>query len=313
MGMLLVVSMLAARAAEPSCVDRRAEAPAAVAEQLRDIIASGANDRALERVSSAEQQLPCLAHFVTSEDLASMYQLAGTATFYSERRDAAAPLFRRAVVVAPTIPFDRANLGADAGAAYDAARIEVAAGPTGTVLAVGPVVVDGSTIRPGSSVVLPAGVHLVQEGADGGVRSTLLEVADGARLRVGTPDPSLVAARKTLETRRRGTAYVASATLALVAGGLYGAAVAQEDALDALDPESVADPAQRARSAQFGANAAVSGAVLALGSSVALAVRALTLEVELFPGMSSEDAPLPRRTMRAARESAPGSAGDTTP
>jgi hypothetical protein len=147
----------------------------------------------------------------------------------------------------------------------------------GTLVAVGPVVVDGTTIRTGSTVVVPAGVHLVQEGFDGRVRTTTLQVTDGARLEVGTLDPAVAAARAALARRKRLTAYSAAGALTTLAGGLYVAAVLQERSIGDVSPEVVDDPEGRARSLQLGANASLVGTGLALGGAVTFFAQGLAL------------------------------------
>ena len=262
-----------ARAEEP-CV---AADPGVVAEELRNVLATGSNEAAASKVASAETGFRCLRSFVSAEDLGSMYQLAGTAVHYSARPSDATVLFRRAATVAPTIPFDARNLGEAAAQAYAAAREEVTAGPVGTLVAIGPVVVNGTTIRTGSSVVLPVGTHLVQEGSEGGVRTTTLTLAADARVRVGTPDPAVLEARRALLRRKRMTALGASAGLALISGGLVIAAQIQEAGFLELDPEAVEDPVARARSAQLGANASLIGSVAAAAAAAGLAWQGATL------------------------------------
>jgi hypothetical protein len=270
-----------AHAAEAECV---AASPGAVAEELRNVLAMGSNESAAQKVKTAEESFRCLRAFVSAEDLGNMYQLAGTAVYYSTRRDEADALFRRAATVAPTIAFDGRNLGADAATAYAAALVAISTGPMGSIQAIGPIVVDGTTIRTGSSVVLPVGTHLVQEGIDGGVRTTTLTIEAGATLRVGTPDPAVAAARRALLRRKRTTALVASAGLAAVSGGLVTAARVQEQGFLELDPEAVDDPVARARSAQLGANASLIGSVMAAVGALGFAWQGATLDMDHVQG-----------------------------
>lgn len=272
-----------APSAAPACA---AEPPSVVAERLRDFLASGRNEDAVRSVRELEDELACLDAFTTAADLASVYQLAGTAAYYGPRREDAAAWFRRAVVVAPNVPFDGANLGADAARAYEVARGEVAAGAVGGIVALGPVVVDGTAVRAGSTVVLPVGAHLVQEGYDGRIRSSVIAVVGDQTLRVGTPDPALVEARRTLSLRRRGTAFATAGGLALVGGGLTALAAWQRDAWLRTDPETFdSDTEARAAAseAQLASAAAFGGAVLAFTGSVGFAWRGATVKVELFP------------------------------
>ena len=257
--------------------------PSVLAERLRDAVAVGEYERAVELMRAADADMACLDAFVSADDLAAVYQLAGTAAFYGPKREDAAALFRRAVVVAPNVPFDAKNLGPDAAALYATVKAEVALGATGECFALGPVVVDGTTMRPGSSLVVPIGAHLLQEGTGAGVHTSILDITTGVTVRVGTPDPALVTARQVLYRRQKATFLGSAAALFVTSGGLFALAASQKSAFLELDPEHVDDPKAQASAAELGVNLSTIGAILAAGGGLALGWRGLTLRVDLDP------------------------------
>ncbi len=275
--------MLAALVAPARGEDCVATPPAALADQLRDALASGDHAGAVEAVHRAEPTFACLEVFATAEDLVAVYQLAGTAAFFDARPDEAAALYRRAVIVSPKAPFDAKDLREDAHPLYDRIHDEVTNGGTGILELRNDVVVDGVAVQKRSSMVVFVGAHLVQENVDGRVISRLITVDPDARVLVGTPDPKLVATEQALFHRRKASFLVGSGALFAVAGGLLTAAEVQKAAFHDKDPEEVDDPALFAVQAQQRINGCTIGGALAAGAGIGVGWHGLTLRLSVDP------------------------------
>ena len=148
-----------AGAAEADCVPYP---PARAAEDVSQFIAMAQFDKIQERVQRMEQGFVCLSSFSTTDALAKVYQVAGTAAFHSEDLSLAAARYERAVLVAPVVPFDVGNLGAAPLSIFETARTTVLDRPTGMVVAEGPVVLNGASLRTGATLPVATGSYLVQ-------------------------------------------------------------------------------------------------------------------------------------------------------
>ena len=259
-------------------------APSRAAEDVSQFIATAQFDKIQARVKRMEAGFPCLDSFSTTESLATVYQVAGTAAFFLKKPKMAGARFKRAVVMAPVVPFDSANLGTDPVPAFEAARDSVFARETGMLVADGPVVVNGAALRTGAAVPVVSGFYLVQHvGEEGSIVSRTLTVAPSQEYRVGMLDPERLAAERALVTKRRRTSWVSSGALLALSGGLYTVAVMQEDRLQSRSADEVEDPLARLQQISLATNLALGGAVVSFSGAGWFGVRGYRAHRELQP------------------------------
>ncbi|HCH63779.1 MAG: hypothetical protein CL927_18295 [Deltaproteobacteria bacterium] len=265
-------------------VDCAPYTPSRAAEDVSQFIATAQFDKIQTRVQRMEDGFRCLDSFGTTQSLATVYQVAGTAAFFLQDAKLADARFQRAVVMAPVVPFDAANLGTDPQHTFDASRDRVLARQTGILMADGPVVVNGAAFRTGASIPVVSGFYLVQHvGADGGIVSRTLNVTPDTEYRVGMADPERLLAERSLVAKRRRTSWVSSGALMVLSGGLYTVAVLQEDRLQSRTADAVEDPLARLQQITLATNLALGGAVVSFSSATWFGVRGYRAHRELQP------------------------------
>ena len=277
----LLLSASWAWAADAGCVPYP---PSRAAEDVSQFIATAQFEEIQNRVGRMEAGFPCLDSFSTTEALATVYQVAGTAAFFLKEPKLASARFQRAVVMAPVVAFDVANLGAGPQPAFEAARDRVLARQTGLLVADGPVVVNGAAFRTGAAVPVVSGLYLVQHvGAHGDVVSRTLTVAPESEYRVGVADPERLLAERDLIVKRRRTSWVSSGALLVLSGGLYTVAVKQENRLQSRSADAVEDPFARLQQISLATNLALGGAVVSFSGAAWFGLRGQRAHRQLQP------------------------------
>lgn len=259
-------------------------APSRAADDVSQFIATAQFDKIQARVKRMESGFPCLDSFSTTQSLVTVYQVAGTAALFLQNSQLAGERFQRAVVVAPVVPFDSANLGAGPLSAFETARDSVRARESGLLMAEGPVVVNGAALRTGAAVPVVSGSYLVQHvGDDGDIVSRALTVVPDGEYRIGMADPERLSAERALIEKRRRTSWVSSGAMLLLSGGLYTVALKQEGRLHSRPADEVEDPLARLQQISLATNLALGGAVVSVSSAGWFGLRGYRAHLELQP------------------------------
>lgn len=202
MGILSILFLLTASAAEPGCETLDVDA---AASGIYDAWVSVGDQEALERFKLAEGRLDCLRRF-DQEDLTKFYLRGAEATLEFDPQMSAALIAEAARLggsMEPTF-----ELTASVLRDFQARRLAQRDLPQARIEARTPIVLDGNPMGAGESAELPAGWHLLQDGSDA------TKVADRIQVDAGT----LLVARRTPRTAGLRAAAVATGA-ALVAGG----------------------------------------------------------------------------------------------
>ena len=212
--MILLLSTLLSTSAFADC------APVDLADTTRKasaLIADANPQQAMALVEQAEANLGCLDTLASKDSLAALFQTGGKAAYDANDPNAGDRLFTAAARMAGEVPFD-GTLGADAEARYQELLAFVKGQPTGTVLALSMVRVDGWDLVGGASRQVPTGGHLVQiEGA--AVSSEIVGVGAENPVSVGTGTPPPPPPKRHLGRAIAGASLVVAGTASALVGG----------------------------------------------------------------------------------------------